>query len=139
MKITVEKSKKNMLLYALAIASFLIFSLYAYVSVTNTADLFDLNVEIFPVSTPVKMGDRTSLQVLVYDKDNLAREDVKVEIELFPENKIGEPIKEHFVHIENGLYETNVQFFQWGNWDATVTVKNRNSQFVKNSKIFVQR
>lgn len=139
MKITVEKSKKHLLLYALAIASFMLFSSYLYGSLTTTADLKDLTVELYSVSTPVKMGEQTNLQVLVYDRDNLAREDVKVQIELLPENNIGESITEHFVHIENGLYETNVHFFQWGNWDATVRVSHGSSQFVKNFKIFVEK
>lgn len=139
MKITVEKSKKHMLLYVLAIASFMLFSSYLYGSLTTTADLKDLTVELYSVSTPVKMGEQTNLQVLVYDRDNLAREDVKVQIELLPENNIGESIMEHFVHIENGLYETNVHFFQWGNWNAAVRVSHGSSQFVKHFKIFVER
>jgi hypothetical protein len=137
MRISLEKSKKNKLLVLLVTVFLMTVCLNLYVTSVNNNDLEDLKVELYSMRTPLKVGDRTTLQVLVYDKEKLAIEDVNVEIKL--SNQGAGQLHEKFTHIENGLYETNIQFFHSGKWDGTVFVKKGNSLFEKKIQLFVER
>ncbi|MFN7249397.1 MAG: FixH family protein [Anaerobacillus sp.] len=137
MRILLEKSKKNKLVVLFVIVFLITVSINLYVTSVNINELEALEVELHSLRTPLKVGDRTTLQVLVYDRGNLAREDVNVEIKL--SNQGTARLHEKFTHIENGLYETNIQFFHGGTWDGTVFVKKGNSLFKKNFKLFVER
>ncbi|MCT8139365.1 hypothetical protein H1D32_17615 [Anaerobacillus sp. CMMVII] len=139
MKIQVDKVKINKKIVFIASLFFMFFSFYLFGDLTNTSTIEGLKVELYPLSTPLKVGDRSVLQVLVFDEQLQARKDLNVEITLLASNAVGHQIEQKLAHVENGLYETNVQFFHSGNWEALVNVSKGSFVYEKKFQLFVER
>lgn len=138
MKIIVEKRKINTVLFILAIVLFIIVSINFYGSKMNTFDLDGLTVELYPLSTPIKIGDLTTFQVLIYNGEKLLEEDLNVHITVEPKKNIADTMERKLIHVEDILYETTLQLFQGGNWEAVVSIRKGGSFFEKKFDLFVE-
>jgi hypothetical protein len=134
MKISVEKSTLGKTVFVIAI--FTLVNSYFYGHVPTTNDLQNLTVEIYPTSTPIKVGNHTVLQVLVYDEDLLPKEGINVHIKLVSGK---ETIHLKPVYLGNGLYETSVQFFQWGSWEGSIQINKGRQQFEEAISLTVEK
>lgn len=137
MKILVEKTKVKTAKIVL-VAAFLMILLSSLYNVSNISlePLTNVTVELHSKSSPIKQGDRTTLQVLVYDKDFLPIENVTIQIHL---KNSGETIEEKMLYLENGLYQSTVQFFSNGIWDATLYITKGNNKIVKKFSVNVEK
>ncbi len=138
MKVLVEKVTTRKLLILL-IAIIFVASATNYIFTSIAYDLEDLTVELYSKSTPIKQGDRTVFQVLVYDSTNSPIEDVSVEIEFSSSSLKTEVMKHKLVHVENGLYEVDMQFFHQGNWKATVLISKGYGRITEPFELFVEK
>ncbi len=124
MEVSVEKQSKQKLNKLLVVIGILL-AAFMYINFNATIeDVADFNIELHTTDVPILVGDSTTLQVLVYDGEDLVVEKAKLSISLSDENNEMDSIKQNLYHVENGLYETEVQFLQSGNWHAKVEVKD---------------
>ncbi|WP_161568245.1 FixH family protein [Anaerobacillus alkaliphilus] len=138
MKVIVEKNTiiKSILII---VAAFFILSAANYYFTSQIDHLEDLTVELHSKNPPIKQGDRTIFQVLVYDKNHTPVENVKVEIKLTSKLYKTETLNRKFVHIEDGLYETDLQFFHHGEWEVAILLKKGLSKISKPFDLLVEK
>lgn len=104
---------------------------------SNHDQIEHVSLELYPMETPIYIGDRTVLQVIIYDKKGLPLEQAKVTISLSHLGK--EEMNFSLQAIENGLYESEFRFNEWGNWEAIVHVKKGAQTLKKEFSLYVNK
>jgi len=138
MKISIETISERKLFFVTIMAMLLIFSTFLTFSFEDEPVLDNLIVEIHSKTTPISLGERTTLQVFVFDKNYSSIDPVQVQLFLQDVNQVTQPIKQKFIYVENGLYETEIQFLLGGYWDGKVEVQKGRSIHKQDYRIFVQ-
>lgn len=124
MKVTIEKrSKRRQNLMMLILGTLLVVAVINLNDNLSNKSFNNLNVMLYSTNMPIKVGNSTTLQVLVYDEIEGAINDAKLSISLMEGYKIAEPVKKKLLFVENGLYETEVRFLKTGSWEAVIEVR----------------
>lgn len=139
MHVTIQKQKKiNSVI--IIVGLFLTLMTVSYLFLNGPKHYADgLNVELYTVEGSILLGDSTTLQVLVFDQDFSSVENANITVYLNDEYNKSDQSKQKLKHVENGLYETEVQFSKVGNWDVKVSVSKGNVQKEKEFMLNVEK
>lgn len=139
MEVLIEKrSKSKQTLMMVILGALLVLAVINLNDNVSNTPINNLNVKLYSTEMPIKVGNSTTLQVLVNDENEGALDDAKLNLTLTDEHKVAEPLKEQLLHVENGLYEVEVQFLKPGNWEAVVELRVGKSYQQKVFPLFVE-